>query len=163
MIIFSWVLLIAIILYFPHWKALPREEKSLNIFAWGDLMEPSVLAEFEKETGIKVNLSYFSSNEELQVKMIATRGIGYDLIMPSGYAVDLLAKANLLKPINKSKLRFWNNLNPGLLGIWYDPQNTYSIPFSWEVYGLGISTPFFKDRSLPSSWDALYDPKIIDY
>ena len=102
LIIFFWVLLIAIILYFPAFKASvqPFEDKSLNVFVWGDSLEVSILAEFEKKTGIKVNLSFFSSNEELQVKMKATGGHGYDLILPSDYTVALLIKDELLKPID---------------------------------------------------------------
>ncbi len=163
MLIFFWILVISVALYFPSWKIFPFEEKSLNIFTWGDLIDFSILSEFEKETGIKVNLSFFSSNEELQVKMRATGGNGYDLIMPSGYTVNTLAQEDLLKPFDRRKLKFWNDLNPVLLNHWFDPNNRYSIPFSWEVYGLGIDRSFFADRPKPSSWKAIYDPSQIDY
>src|SRR5438034_2171209 len=97
------ILLILFVLYFPSWKILPREEKSINVFTWGDTLEPSILKDFEQQTGIKVHLSYYASNEELQVKMKATRGKGYDLLMPSGYTVAMLLKDNLLKPLDRTK------------------------------------------------------------
>ena len=158
-----WVLLIAIALYFPSWKIFPIEEKSLNIFAWGDILDPKILAQFEEETGINIHLSYYSSNEELLVKMKATGGDGYDLIIPSDYAVAQLIKEELLLPLNHSKLAFWNDLYPALLNHEFDPQNRYSIPFEWELYGLGVNRLFFENRSFVPSWKAIFDPAVIDY
>lgn len=163
LIIFAlWIVLIFFALYFPGWKILPYEEKSINVFTWGDTLHPSVLQAFEKETGIKVNLSYYASNEELLVKMKATRGKGYDLVMPSGYNVELLIKDELLKPLKHSKLKFWSDLNPILLDNEFDRKNRYSIPFAWEVYGLGVDERFFHGTFQPS-WRAIYDPSVIDY
>lgn len=158
-----WVLLIFFALYFPGWKILPSEERSINIFTWGDTLNPTVLKEFEQKTGIKVHLSYYSTNEELQVKMKATKGEGYDLILPSGYTVAMLVKENLLKPLNRNKLDFWSDLNPSLLNNEFDPDNTYSIPFAWEVYGLGVDSRYFADKPFTPSWKAIYDPNVINY
>lgn len=162
-IILSWILLIAFCFYFPKLKVFPPKEKTLSIFAWGNILSPKVLSEFEKETGIKVNLSYYASNEELQVKMIATEGEGYDLIMPSDYTAKILIDRKLLKPIDHSKLKFWNQLNPFLLNLPFDPGNRYSIPFEWEVYGLGVDTNFFTNRTFIPSWKAVYDKEVVDY
>lgn len=71
-LILGWIFLIFGILYFPNFRISPTEEKTLNIFAWSDTLDPKVLKEFEMETKIKVNLSFYSSNEELQMKMKAT-------------------------------------------------------------------------------------------
>ncbi len=157
-----WILLISFALYFPGWKILPYEEKSINVFTWGDTLHPIVLKGFERETGIKVNLSYYASNEELLVKMKATRGKGYDLVMPSGYNVELMIQDQLLKTLDHRKLHFWKNLNPILLNTEFDPGSRYSIPFGWEVYGLGVDERFFKGSFRPS-WRAIYDPSVIDY
>lgn len=161
-IIAFWIILIFFALYFPGWKILPYEEKSINIFTWGDTLHPSILNAFEKETGIKVNLSYYASNEELLVKMKATRGKGYDLVMPSGYNVEMMIDDELLKPIDHSKLNFWSDLNPILLNTEFDRGNRYSIPFGWEIYGLGVDQRFFKGDFDPS-WRAIYDPNVIHY
>ncbi|MBS0628937.1 MAG: extracellular solute-binding protein [Verrucomicrobia bacterium] len=157
-----WILLICFALYFPSWKIFPYEEKSINVFTWGDTLHPSVLKQFEDETGIKVNLSYYASNEELLVKMKATRGKGYDLVMPSGYNVELMIQDKLLKPLDHSKLNFWSNMNPILLNTEFDRGNRYSIPFGWEVYGLGVDERYFKGSFQPS-WRAIYDPNFITY
>lgn len=144
-------------LYLPHWKILSFKEKSLNIFAWGDILEPTVIENFERETGIKINLSYYSSNEELIVKLKATEGEGYDLIIPSDYAVSILAQEGLLKSLDKSKLTFWQDLNPSLLNHKFDPDNRYSIPFTWELYGIGINKNFFKDKPFEKSWGLVFE------
>ncbi|NGX39328.1 MAG: Spermidine/putrescine-binding periplasmic protein [Chlamydiae bacterium] len=162
-IIASWLLFLFLALYLPSWGIFPYEEKSINLFAWGDTIDPAVLSEFEKKSGINLRVSYYSSNEELLVKMKATKGVGYDLILPSDYAVSLLKNANLLQPLDRSKLDFFDNLNPSLLNHAFDPGNRFSIPFEWEVYGLGVDTNFFANRPLPTSWKAIYDPGQIDY
>lgn len=162
-IIFFWVALIAAVLYFPKWKWANPEERSINIFAWGDILEPSVIAQFEQETGIKIHLNYYSSNEEMLTKLKATRGEGYDLIIPSDYAVRVLVEENLLKAIDHTKLPFWKEINPSLINHPFDPNNQYSIPFEWEVFGLGIDKTYFQDRTLNRSWKLIFDQKIIDY
>ncbi len=137
--------------------------KSINIFTWGDILEPSIIAAFERETGIKVHLNYYTSNEELLVKMKATGGKGYDLIIPSDYGVQLLIEEDLLKPLDKSKLNFWERINPLLCNHYYDPKNIYSIPFEWEIYGLGLDKEFFAGKPITPSWKMVFDKKQINY
>ncbi|MBI3236258.1 MAG: extracellular solute-binding protein, partial [Chlamydiales bacterium] len=162
-IILFWVALIAFGLYWPKWRIFHYQENALNVFAWGDILDPEIIADFEKETGIKVNLSYYSSNEELIVKLKATKGEGYDLIIPSDYAVNVLIQENLLKPLDKARLPFWNEINPNLKGHPFDPQNTYSVPFEWELYGLGIDKEYFKGKEMTPSWKMIFDPEVVKY
>src|ERR1043165_6496234 len=145
-IICLWLLLIASALYLPKCEIVPCDENTINVYAWGDILEPSIIADFEKETGTKINLSYYSSNEELLVKIKATKGEGYDLIIPTDYVVHVLIKEDLLKPLVKEKFNFWSSINPRLLGHFYDPDNSYSIPFEWEIFGLGVDTEYFKEH-----------------
>lgn len=162
-VITFWLALIFIALYSPKWEVIRFEPRSINVFAWGDILEPSVIADFEKETGIKVYLNYYSSNEELLVKMKATRGEGYDLIIPSDYVVPLLAKENLLKELDKKQIFFYPDINPLLLNHKFDPENRYSIPFEWEIFGLGIDKTYFQGKHTDLSWGAVFNPKEIDY
>ena len=162
-IIVFWVILIVGILYLPEGKIFPVAERSLNVFAWGDILEPSVIDEFEKKTGIKVHLNYFASNEELLVKLKATGGKGYDLIIPSDYSVKILREENLLRKLDKSKLSFYSHLNPMLLNHPFDPDNHFSIPFEWELFVLGINTQFFANRPLDPSWKMIFDPQVVNY
>ncbi len=162
LVVFFWVALIFGILYWPS-ALFFREKKSINIFAWGDILDPTVVAEFEKTTGIKVNLNFYASNEEMLVKLKATGGEGYDLIIPSDYSVEILIKERLLKPLDKSQFPFYPQLNPRLLNHSFDPGNQYSVPFEWEIFVLGIDKDFFKGRTLNPSWRMLFDDKVINY
>jgi len=159
LVAFSWIALIFLILYFPKWNPFSKAAHSITLFAWGDILDPAVIAAFEKESGISVHLNYYASNEELLVKMEATGGAGYDLVIPSDYAVSLLAQEGLLKPLDKKKLPFWDTLKPSLLNHPYDPDNCYSIPFAWEVFGLGYDTRYFKTPPF-GSWKLLFEKPI---
>jgi spermidine/putrescine transport system substrate-binding protein len=162
LIVLGWIAIILALILWPQIPAVSRHSRTINIFTWGDILEPSSIISFEKETGIKINLNYYASNEELLVKMKATGGKGYDLIIPSDYAVEILIKEGLLKPLDRSKLTFLDQLNPLLLHHYFDPDNRYSVPFSWEVYGYGIDREFFEGKGNPSlKW--IFDPKIINY
>lgn len=162
-IIFLWTTVIGCVLYFPSWRSESPENEALNIFAWGDILEPSVIASFEKETGIKVNISHYFSNEELIVKLKATGGTGYDLIIPSDYAVSILKQADLIKALDKTQFHYWKGINPALLNHTYDPDNLYSIPWEWELFGFGIDTEYFKTHPFDPSWKAIFDPHTVNY
>lgn len=159
LIITFWVLLIFSVLYLPNLSFLPFTKNRIHIFSWGDILDPAVIARFEQKTGIKVRVNYYSSNEELLVKLKATKGEGYDLIIPSDYAVQILEKEGLLKDIDRSKLNFWQHINPLLLGHSFDPDNRVSIPFEWEIFCLGIDKDYFAHRELDPSWEMIFNPQ----
>lgn len=161
-VVLFWVVLIFGILYWPE-EAFLTNPRTINVFAWGDILEPSVVADFEKESGIKVNMNYYASNEEMIVKLKATGGEGYDMIVPSDYSVEILAKEGLLKKIDKSQLNFLHHINPKLLNHSYDPGNVYSLPFEWEIYLIGIDKGYFENRPYDPSWDMVFDVKNIPY
>ena len=158
-----WIAVLTFILYWPRidWRHL--EENSISVFAWGDIFDPEVVEEFERKSGIKVHLNYYSSNEELLVKLKATKGEGYDLIVPSDYAVQILIRDKLLKPIDKTKLDFLEHINPGLLDKFYDPGNQYSLPFEWEMFGLGVDQDYFQNHPFAPSWRLIFDRNLINY
>ncbi len=134
-------------------------KKSINFLAWSNGIDAEFFADFEKKTGIRVYLSYFENYEELLVKLRA--GLGdYDLIMASDYAVSVLLKEGVVKPLDKTKLPFFKDLYPALLNLYHDKENRYSIPFAWEVYGIGIDMDYFKGKLPVASWSLLFDPKI---
>ena len=103
-----------------------------------------MIAEFEKETGIKVNFNYYSSNEELIVKLKATARRRLRSDHPLRLCRQILIKEGLLKKLDKDKFAYWHTINPALLGQYFDPENTYSIPFEWELFGFGIDKDYFE-------------------
>ena len=96
-IVLAWVSLIFGILYWPKSEIPPFDERSINIFAWGDILDPMVIADFEKESGIKVHMNYYASNEELVVKIKATRGKGTTSSSPRNMPFGFSRKRGFLK------------------------------------------------------------------
>lgn len=139
-------------------RPLKQDKQILNIFSWPEILNPEIVKKFERETGIKVVRHYYTSNEELMVKLKATQGKGYDLIIPSDYAVAKLINEDLLQPIDHNKLNFIKHLNPKLIHQDFDPENTYSLPFSWEILGFGIDTDQYQETPFEPTWDEIFCP-----
>lgn len=133
--------------------------KSINVLAWPSVIDAECFQEFEQKTGIKVYLTYFDSYEELVIKIRAGGG-DYDLVMASDYVVKTLRKENLVKKIKRENINFWNDLYPSLLGLYYDPHNEYTLPFAWEIYGIGINDEYFKGKIPPATWKLLFDEAV---
>ncbi len=150
---FMWITFIFTLLFIPKCST-SKSESTLNVFTWGDIFTEELLHDFEKETGIKVHLNFYDSNEELLVKIKSMRGKGHDLIIPSDYAVKILKEEELIQPLDKSKLDFLETIEPALLGHDYDPQNTYALPLQWDVYGLSYDGDYF-DTTL--SWKQVFE------
>jgi spermidine/putrescine transport system substrate-binding protein len=163
LIICGWIGVLSACLYWPKAGFFTYDKNTINVFSWGDILDPKIIKAFEEETGINVNFNYYSSNEELVVKLKATKGEGYDLIIPSDYAVGILIKDQLLKKIDKSRLNFWNDIHPNLLGHFFDPCNHYSIPFEWELFLLGVNKAYFDHRKTPLGWGLIFDENLIRY
>ncbi|HZW61977.1 MAG TPA: spermidine/putrescine ABC transporter substrate-binding protein, partial [Candidatus Babeliales bacterium] len=156
----SWILLTFIFLYSPFVSRFIYQPKSLTLFIWPMILDARVLADFEKETGIKVYINYYESNEELYSKLKATGGKGYDIIVPTDYMVEQLINDGFIKKIDRSKLDFFPTVRPFLLGNYFDPHNEYSIPYYLTIFGLGINKTYF-GGNIPThlSWRLVFDPQ----
>lgn len=160
-IVFLWVSIIALFLYAGEFVSFFNKGKSINVLVWGQVLDKEFLSDFEKEAGIQVNMSYFENNEELFVKLQSSSHHDYDLIMPSDWAVQLMAEKGLIKKLDRTKINVWNNLYPALCGHYFDPQNEYSIPFYWSLFGLGVDSRYWKFSSPPTTWALIFDEKIM--
>ena len=90
--LFFWIGIIFSFLYVERTIKYFRKKRSINVFMWSGAVDEKMIIQFEKETGIRVNASYYEGNEELLVKLLATKGLGYDFIVPSDYVVEFLIK-----------------------------------------------------------------------
>jgi spermidine/putrescine transport system substrate-binding protein len=122
-------------------------------------MPDSVLEDFTKETGIKVIMSTYDSNEALYAKIRMVEARGYDLIVPSTDYVARMRKEGLLQAIDKAKLSNFGNLDPKILNQAFDPDNTYSIPYMWGSTAIAVNT---KDPAAASvtSFADLWKPEL---
>jgi len=149
------ILLISITLlsttYFAS-QTLPslKSKSTLNIFVWGDMFPEEVFKKFEKETDIHLVVNFYTSNEELIVKLENSKGSGYDIVFPSDYGVTSLIEKGLLKPLDKCKLQFLDRIEPYLLNQAFDTNNTYSTPYNWEVYGITQELTKTSNSFIPS-------------
>lgn len=160
LIIIFWLGALAAFLYAPALMRLLHTERSITIFTWPSILDPQYLKSFEKETGIKLYISYYESNQELFSKVQASQGTGYDIIMPSDYTVEQFVQDGLLKKIDRSRLHFYDQLNPHLLGHYFDPKNDYSLPFFWGVYGIGVNKKYFGGQMPPATWGLIFDRNL---
>lgn len=132
----------------------------VNVYTWSQEIPPSVIEQFEKETGIKVHYSTFESNEAMYAKLRVTNSTGYDLIEPSSYYVDRMRKQNMLEKLDRSKLGNIKHLDPFFLNQAYDPQSEYSVPFVWGITGIFLNKDYFPSSSI-TNWNNIVDKKYL--
>lgn len=162
-ILFAWVALIFGTLWVATIRTPPKsEDHTIQVYGWPEMFHPDVIKAFEKETGFNVKLHCYTTNEEMLVTLKASDAKGYDLIIPSDYAVKMLIQEDLLKPLDHSQLSFLDTVNPLLLQQDYDPENTYSLPYQWEIFGFGIDADYFEKHNLEPTWKTIFDSKNAD-
>lgn len=135
-----------------------KEEKVLNVYNWAEYMPEGVLEQFTKETGIVINYSVYANNEIMYAKLKTLKGEGYDIAVPSNYFVSRMIREGMLTKLDHAKLSHFNNLDPKLLNQAFDPNNHYSIPYSWSSTGIAINTRVIKPGSI-TQWADLWNPK----
>jgi len=127
------------------------------VFNWSEYIDPSVLNQFRKETGIKVRYSTYESNEAMFAKLKILKKSGYDVVFPSTYFVERMRKIGMLMPLDRRLLPNMENLNPQLLNKPYDPGNKYSIPYMWGSSAIGVNAKYIRPNSI-TSWNDLWNP-----
>jgi spermidine/putrescine transport system substrate-binding protein len=133
----------------------------VNVYTWSEEIPHSVIAQFERETGIKVNYSTYDSNEVMYAKLRANKNLAYDIIEPSSYYVDRLRRQNLLEKLDKTRLSNFKNLDPFFTNTPYDPQSNYSIPFIWGITGIFLNKDYFPAAEL-TQWSDMLNKKYAN-
>ena len=147
--------------------AAQEEEKVLNIYNWSDYIAPDTLANFEKETGIKVRYDNFDNNEIVHAKLVAGK-TGYDIVVPSSNWAKLQADGGLLRKLDKSLLPNYKNLDPAVQAqiAKLDPGNEYMVDWLWGYTTVGINVDKVKAAlgGLPmpdNAWDLVFKPEYV--
>lgn len=130
----------------------------IYVYNWGEYIDPDVIDEFEKETGITVNYEEFETNEEMYT-IIAKGARQYDVVCPSDYMIQKMIENNLLEQIDYSKVPNIKNIGSQYLksAEGFDPENKYSVPYCWGTVGIMYNKTMVKEPI--DSWAALFDPK----
>ena len=141
------------------------EEKRLFIYNWTDFIGRDTVAEFEKETGIKVIYDVYDSEETMDARLLAGSA-GYDVVVASTEYFGREIKAGVYIPLDRSKLPNWKNLDPRILAIQtaHDPGNLHSVPYMHAINGFAYNVDMIKAR-MPNapvnSLDMLFKPEIV--
>lgn len=146
----------------------PDRGVTINVYNWGEYIANGtdgsidVNAEFTRRTGISVNYTTFDSNESLYSKL-AGGGANYDVIIPSDYMVSKLISKAMIAELDFEKIPNFANVDNSFKNPEYDPQNLYSVPYTWGLVGLFYNTDFIEKEitSWSALWDEQYSGKIL--
>ena len=140
------------------------EEKVLNIYNWADYIPADMVANFEKETGIKVNYQTFENNEGLHAKLVAGN-TGFDIVVPGAVFAKSQIDGGLLMKLDKSKIPNLGNLDPAIMGklASVDAGNDYLVPWAWSYTTVAFNKAQVAKAlgSLPmpeNAWDLVFNP-----
>lgn len=128
----------------------------LVIYNWGDYIDPELLSEFTKETGIQVQYETFDSNEAMYTK-IKQGGTTYDIAIPSEYMIAKMKEENLLEKLDHTKIKGLENIGSNFLNQPFDPNNQYSVPYFWGTLGIVYNEKMV--QSVPEHWNDLWKPE----
>lgn len=128
-------------------------EGSLNLYNWGEYINPEVIERFSKEFNVDVTLDTYSTNEEMLAR-IQAGATGYDLIWPSVHMHDIMQQLGLLQPTHVNQMPGFENIDPGAIRSKLDPDAEYCLPYAWGAVGI-----FYNKELIPElkSWQQFFD------
>ena len=155
-------LLSAVLLGWLAWlSGAAHARGELHIYNWNNYIAPSSIAAFEKSCDCRVVYDTYGSNDELLAKL-AAGATGYDILVPTGNALQVLIKQNALRPLDKAKIPALKNIKPNYLNTRFDPGNRYSVPYAFTVTLLGFNEAKLRELGVPTdTWAAIFDPKHL--
>ncbi len=134
----------------------------LHIYNWNNYIAPETVKRFEADCKCKVVQDYYGAMEEMLAKL-AAGAKGYDVVVPTAFALPPLIKQNLLQPLDKSKIPNLKNMNPAFMNTQFDKGNVYSIPYAFTTTLIGYNDKKIKELGIdPTSWSIIFDPKVLE-
>ena len=134
----------------------------LHLYNWNNYIAPETIKRFEGVCQCEVVQTYYSDNEELLAKL-AAGAKGYDVLVPTGNAVQALIRGGQLKPIDKTAIPNLSNVDPAYLNTPFDPKNQYSVPYAMSTTIIGYNDEKMKELGLPTdTWAVIFDPKYLE-
>jgi spermidine/putrescine transport system substrate-binding protein len=150
------------LLWLLLWLILPAHAAdTLYLYNWNNYISDETVARFERQCRCRVVQDYYSDNEEMLAKLAAGAS-GYDLIVPTGNAVESLIRSKQLRPIDKTRLPNLRNIKPEFLDLPFDLGNVYSVPYAYTVTLIGYNTKKIRELGLPTdTWALIFEPKYL--
>ena len=134
-------------------------KRVVNVCSWGEYIDTSLIDEFEEKTGIEVNYQTAESNEALY-STLALGGANYDVIVPSDYMISQLIEEGMLQELDYSKIPNFEKIDPRFRNLSYDPENLYTVPYTWGTLGIIYNTTMVDEPI--TSWSSMFDEKYAD-
>jgi putrescine transport system substrate-binding protein len=138
------------------------DARVVNLYTWADYLAPDTIASFEKQTGVRVHVSYFETNETLESRML-TGNSGYDVVVPTAPYLQRQIRSGAYLPLDKKQLPNLVHLDPAIMArvALNDPGNAHSVVYAWGTYGIAYNEKLAA-QALPhvplDSWRLLFDP-----
>jgi spermidine/putrescine transport system substrate-binding protein len=143
-------------------SAAVRADEVLHLYNWNNYISDETLARFEAACRCRVKQDYYSDNEEMLAKLDAG-AVGYDLMVPTGNAVESLIRRDGLRPLDKSRLPHLANEKPEFTNLWFDPGNRYSVPYATTVTLIGYNVEKIRELGLPTdTWALIFEPRYLE-
>ena len=151
--------------YYTRFKG---DDVEINVYNWGEYIcigeeegTLDILTEFEELTGIKVNYTTFATNEELYAKLKGG-GVSYDVIIPSDYMISKMIKEDMVQKIDMNNIPNYKYIMDDFRNLEYDPQNEYSVPYTWGTVGIIYDTTIIDVAPEDIDWDILWNEDYAD-
>jgi spermidine/putrescine transport system substrate-binding protein len=136
-------------------------EEVLRLFNWNNYITETSVKAFERECNCRLAQDYYSDNEEMLAKLAAGAS-GYDLIVPTGNAVQALIASGKLRELDHAKIPNLKNVKSEFLDSWFDRGNRYSVPYAYSVNIVGYNVEKMKELDIPTdTWAAIFEPKYL--
>lgn len=136
-------------------------DAEFHLYNWNNYLAEETGKRFEAACKCKLTQDYYSDNEEMLAKL-AAGATGYDMLVPTGNAVESLIAQGALLEVERAKVANFSNLKPEFVGLWFDPGNRYSVPYAYSVTLIGYNTQKIKELRLPTdSWALIFEPSLL--
>ncbi len=139
--------------------SLGSSRDAVTVYAYCDMLSSEDFDAFTKATGIEVVVRHFETVEEVMTKLVFTQDSEIDIVAPTDAMLEVLVKQNLLQPLQHDKLPSLPELEPFLMGRFYDPTNSYSVPFSWTPIGIGYNKRMVNIAPEDIGWDFIFEKR----
>ncbi|HET7832824.1 MAG TPA: spermidine/putrescine ABC transporter substrate-binding protein [Gallionella sp.] len=139
-----------------------QAEDALHLYNWNNYISDQTIRRFEAQCACHVVQDYYSDNEEMLAKL-AAGATGYDIIVPTGNALEALIRQHALRPLDKRQLPNLSNIDPAHLNTVFDPGNRYSVPYAFTITLIGYNREKISMLGVPTdTWAVIFEPRYLE-
>jgi spermidine/putrescine transport system substrate-binding protein len=139
-----------------------RADDVLYLYIWNNYIGDETVKRFEARCACRVKQDYYSDNEEMLAKLEAG-AVGYDLLVPTGNAVESLIRRGALRPVEPARLPHLANVKREFMDPWFDPGNRYSVPYATSITLIGYNVEKLRSLGLPTdTWALIFEPRYLE-